>query len=83
MSHSLSSHTTHTVSKSGHIDSLSRHPTLDSEEELTDHEVSSGRSADIPILTPAPTSDSSPPTRQGPLFRQIARKRVPILVRVS
>ncbi|GKD08627.1 hypothetical protein Tco_1188312 [Tanacetum coccineum] len=83
MSHSSSSHIAHTVSESRYTASLSRKPTLDSEEDPKEHEVSLGRSASIPSPTPALTSIPSLMTRRGPLFKQTTRMRVLIPVRVS
>ncbi|GJV34226.1 hypothetical protein Tco_1394626 [Tanacetum coccineum] len=66
MSRSSSSHTAHNASESGHIASLSKQPTMDSEEDPLEHEVSSGRFASIHSPTPTLASVLSPPTRRGP-----------------
>ena len=86
MSHSSSSHTAPIASESGHTTSLSRHTTLDSEEEPmedteSEHEGSSERPSSIP--TPTPTFVPSPPTHQGPIRRQTTRMSVRIPERVS
>ena len=88
MSHSSSSHTAPTATESGHTASLSRHPTLDSDEEPmedteSEHEVSSERPASIPSPTPTTTFLPSPLTHQGLIRRQTARMSVRIPERVS
>ncbi|GJX17717.1 putative reverse transcriptase domain-containing protein [Tanacetum coccineum] len=65
MLRSSSSYTAHNASESGHIASLSKQPTMDSEEDPLEHEVSSGRSASIHSPTPTSASVPSPPTHRG------------------
>ncbi|GKD80883.1 reverse transcriptase domain-containing protein [Tanacetum coccineum] len=71
MSRSSSSHTAHDASESGHTASLSKQPIQYSEEDPSEDEVNS-----IHSPTPTPTLVPSPPTHQGPRFRQTARMRV-------